>query len=277
MEQPTPNWYPDPAGQHPLRWWDGTAWTDRVSDGPPLPPEPAGRRRLWRRFRGLPVWAQVLAWVGLGVVALAGIGLVGLALDETVLTHDLLHEDFSDGAGRFRVGTTSGYRFDVVDHAYAIESTTTPEYPARAFAWFARTAYNVDLSADVAAMADPSGQGGVGIGCFDDPTGNGHGYEFAVEKDTFLLLKDDDAGVDVLANVPATQGWPPAGHRLRITCSPSLSGDVTIHGYVDDAAVIDTVDLGGFGQYRSMVLLLHTDEAGVSVRFDNVTAVVPGG
>lgn len=26
-------WHPDPSGRHPLRWWDGTQWTDAVSDG----------------------------------------------------------------------------------------------------------------------------------------------------------------------------------------------------------------------------------------------------
>ena len=26
------NWYPDPTRRHQLRYWDGTAWTDHVSD-----------------------------------------------------------------------------------------------------------------------------------------------------------------------------------------------------------------------------------------------------
>ncbi len=26
-----PNWYPDPAGKHEYRWYDGNAWTDQVS------------------------------------------------------------------------------------------------------------------------------------------------------------------------------------------------------------------------------------------------------
>lgn len=37
-----PGWYPDPSGRWQVRWWDGTAWTDRVatagrqgSDPPP--------------------------------------------------------------------------------------------------------------------------------------------------------------------------------------------------------------------------------------------------
>ena len=41
------NWYPDPNGRHELRYWDGNAWTDHVSDQgvqstdpvTPVPPE----------------------------------------------------------------------------------------------------------------------------------------------------------------------------------------------------------------------------------------------
>jgi uncharacterized protein YxjI len=33
MSGPSPaNWYPDPTGRHELRYYDGTAWTDHVSD-----------------------------------------------------------------------------------------------------------------------------------------------------------------------------------------------------------------------------------------------------
>jgi hypothetical protein len=27
-----PQWYADPSGRHELRYWDGSAWTDHVSD-----------------------------------------------------------------------------------------------------------------------------------------------------------------------------------------------------------------------------------------------------
>jgi uncharacterized protein YxjI len=32
-QAPAPNWYPDPGGKHEHRYWDGSAWTDNVSDG----------------------------------------------------------------------------------------------------------------------------------------------------------------------------------------------------------------------------------------------------
>lgn len=30
---PQPDWYPDPHGRHEYRYWDGTTWTDHVSNG----------------------------------------------------------------------------------------------------------------------------------------------------------------------------------------------------------------------------------------------------
>ncbi len=34
MSQPTPGWYPDPAGSQRLRWWNGGAWTEQFHDMP---------------------------------------------------------------------------------------------------------------------------------------------------------------------------------------------------------------------------------------------------
>ncbi len=54
MSSPEPGWNPDPAGRHEYRYWDGSTWTDDVSDngvtatdplagagGPPYPGETA--------------------------------------------------------------------------------------------------------------------------------------------------------------------------------------------------------------------------------------------
>ena len=48
MSESAPGWHPDPQGRHEHRFWDGTAWTDQVSDGgvvstdPVVHDEPAG-------------------------------------------------------------------------------------------------------------------------------------------------------------------------------------------------------------------------------------------
>jgi hypothetical protein len=35
-------WHPDPSGRHELRYWNGTAWTDDVSDAGVAAKDPAG-------------------------------------------------------------------------------------------------------------------------------------------------------------------------------------------------------------------------------------------
>ncbi len=37
---PTGAWHPDPTGRCPLRWWDGTRWTEAVSDGAGVASDP---------------------------------------------------------------------------------------------------------------------------------------------------------------------------------------------------------------------------------------------
>lgn len=37
---PAGAWHPDPTGRCPLRWWDGTRWTESVSDGTTVASDP---------------------------------------------------------------------------------------------------------------------------------------------------------------------------------------------------------------------------------------------
>ena len=42
MSTPTPGWNPDPSGRHEYRYWDGSSWTDDVSDNGVTATDPIG-------------------------------------------------------------------------------------------------------------------------------------------------------------------------------------------------------------------------------------------
>src|SRR5688572_3331001 len=48
MSTPAANWYPDPTSRHELRYWNGSVWTEHVSDAgitgldPVAAPAPVG-------------------------------------------------------------------------------------------------------------------------------------------------------------------------------------------------------------------------------------------
>ena len=77
---PPPGWYPDPAGQSAVRWWDGHGWTSYVVPYPA--PKAADRRRIPTRA----------AWWGL-----AGVG-VGFALGGILEAFALVAFPGSDAA-----------------------------------------------------------------------------------------------------------------------------------------------------------------------------------
>jgi len=57
-------WYEDPSGEHASRYWDGSAWTDHVSEVPPAPSGGAADRKS-----SAPVLRFVVSLVGLLLVA----------------------------------------------------------------------------------------------------------------------------------------------------------------------------------------------------------------
>lgn len=234
---------------------------------PPVPPTPPTRKR-WKR--------RLAIGGGITVLVLVGAGVLSLVLDRTLLRHDLLTAEFDTTPDPFRTGTQGEYRFSLVDGAYRIESAVTPTGPGSAFAWFTRTAFNVDLAADVTAFTHSSPQTAVGIGCMDSPAKNGHGYIFATGPAGDAITKADLTGTTVLGREDPSENWSPAGHRLRITCRPVGSGDIEVVGYIDGVEVLVAVDPDGYDSFRSALLVLYADDAGDAAQFDHVIAVVPG-
>lgn len=252
LPPPDPHLLPPPSTDAPQRP-DQTAPIDR----------PRARRRWW-------IGAIVVLAIIIGASAVYAL------LDRTVLRHDLLEADFQRGAGAFREGATSDYDFKVTGTAYRIRAVSTPSSPASAFANFRRIAYNVDIKADVVAVTGFGPDTGVGIGCGDKPISNGHGYEFDVSSRGYRIVRIDGADVSLIGSVPEAVTLTATPLELRITCSPSTGGHITVRGYLNGAEVIQASDPKGLTTFRSALLVLEADTAGQSATFDNVVAVVPG-
>ncbi len=67
-QQPAAGWYPDPADETRIRYWDGTAWTGfgGPADGP-TPPDPGGSRK----WTPAPKTLRSITWAPLLVLAIA--------------------------------------------------------------------------------------------------------------------------------------------------------------------------------------------------------------
>jgi hypothetical protein len=108
-------WFADPTGRHELRWFDGTAWTDQVSDGGTVATDPvgvapaaaAGSPGGGGRGKVVLVAVAVVAVLAIGFVVLGGDD--GLSEDEAQERVDAaveagvdaadLDEDADDGGG----------------------------------------------------------------------------------------------------------------------------------------------------------------------------------
>ncbi len=58
-------WYPDPAGSQALRWWDGTRWTEHVSQAATPTQASADPTMQWQVPVGRSGWAIAAGYAGL--------------------------------------------------------------------------------------------------------------------------------------------------------------------------------------------------------------------
>jgi len=235
---------------------------------PAGPESTSGRRR--GRHRGLIIGGAII----LGIVAL---GIVGLGLDQA-LTHDLLSADFSASDDTFKTGETDDYTLDIVEGSYRLTSTSSPTSPLMTFGWFARTAYSVEIEASVVRLE--AGAATLGLECANSVTDQSNsGYLFLYDpSDGYVLSKvSSGSGAEVLERAPGVA--PQAGTRIGISCGKrGLLPDAktTITGTIDGTAVIRAED-GDYESFEAMSLVFWPTNADDSIRFDDITAIVPGG
>lgn len=212
-------------------------------------------------------------WIIAGAMAI-GIVVLGLFAfgSEQLLTHDLLGAEFTEDDKTFFVGEVSGYRSEVRDGKYRLTATSpSPTTPLETFGFFARTAYNVDIQADIVAL--DTDDGAVGLECVNVAGGGAAGARYLFLAGTtgdgysIALVTNSIANAEVHAN----EGGPQlrAGQRIGLRCS-----DRSVTGLVDGKAVI-AIRNPAFDSFEAAALVFATQTEGDWVEFDHVTAVVP--
>jgi hypothetical protein len=230
---------------------------------PPYAPPPDRPSRAW-------MWWTAFG-VTLGALTVGGMFVV----DRTMLRHDLITADFEESAEPFVTGTNDEYSASLANGTYELRARVDPTSPTATFGMFTRTAYNVDIAVDIIDVEDPDDDNLVGVMCMDLPESNGHGYAFVVGPEGYAIKRTDQPELTLLASSVEAPTWPIEDHRIGITCEPR-PGKVLIGGYVDGTKMISAVDEDGFGTYRAGGMWFDTFTQGDYVRFDNVTARVPG-
>jgi hypothetical protein len=210
----------------------------------------------------------VLAVAGGVAIAVA----VGAIANRTVLTDRLLRADFREGSGPFTTGATTGYNYDLVDGTYRIQSRIANPGPADSFANLARTAYAVDISADVVSV---TGEVAFGVGCFNRPTA-GYALLASPPQGVALVRRDSESGANNRVIATNEQlAVPAANMQLRLSCDNHFVGSsVSLKGYLNGQQVITGTDAHGLDGFSVGALEFVTDAAGAEVRFDNAEAVV---
>lgn len=216
-------------------------------------------------------------WIPGGVVTVVAVVVALVALNAAT-THDLLSADFQSGPAPFTAIQKPAFAADVVDGTYRIQTTAPNPGPIFSYALFARTAYSVDISADVKELSAPGDDvvwGGIGVsnGAGDhyyilgvDNVGDVTVGRIEPDKSTHEVASGSDP--DVKAGAPFTL-------KLSIVQRDPLTSAVSLTAFVNGRQVVSGKDSGIDGFARGVVHLI-TDKQGAVIRVDNVAATVPG-
>lgn len=203
------------------------------------------------------------------------------AIQDAVLTHDLIDDDFASDGGAFFTGENGGYRAEVVDGKYRV-TNIGPDVPVlETFGFFPRTAYNVVIEADIAGIDAPDSS--VGLECVHAAGGGSsrERYVFMVNMATGPL--GDEAsrfglGFFDAANSPWEELAVESGDSVGVGQRIGLHCDNrAITGLVDGEPVVQWLE-PEYDSFESAGLVFAPWEAngeGDWVEFDDVTALVP--
>lgn len=274
-------WYADPTGRRVWRWWDGSAWTDRVGDGSTeyhdaigidVHPVPAGPVGTWsasnqpERRTGR-VWLIAALIVG-GIVVLLGIaGVMTFVVSDS--SGPIVDEDFTHGAGKFSTDTDNFVDLQVVDGAYqvTIKETSSPQ-EMRSFFEPARAAITVTTTV---AVAEAPAAVAAGLSCYSN---SDTGYLFLVTNDgqwavvkttsfadgTQMVL-EEGAGETPLSTVPTT---------LHLGCKGGGTEPTVITVQVNGGDIHTVTDVEGYDQFRAAGFFAAAEAAPSVLLFDDM-------
>lgn len=236
---------------------------------PPAVDSTVGKKRRLRKW---------LIGVAIAAAALVALGVVGVVVDRTVLTHELLTADFTNGAAPFQTQATGSVVAEVVDGTYRMRATAADGIPTISNAPFARVAYNVVLTTDVVAVTGPGAVTAVvGTSC----RGTNHiDYELlATASGSYAALlrtaaNDPSKVIDAWA---APQGTAAPVHALTLTCTKAspLGNSYDVTGAVNGYEILRAHDGSGPSGISGGALVFRSDRPGTQASFDNVRARVP--
>lgn len=208
------------------------------------------------------------------VVAIYIVFMVVAITTDVVFKNELLSADFRKGSEPFLTDSNADYTYGIVDATYQIKTKIADQGPASSLAFFNRTAYAVNMSADVESV---SGDGLFGVGCYSGEDELKGGY---------LLLAHTDGGVVLLKTVPPDEveliaeneeaAVPTNNVRIMLSCTnPVLTGSsVPLAGYINGEEVIRATDEDGLDGFTVGGLEFLGQTSGAEVRFTRADAVV---
>ena len=203
------------------------------------------------------------------------------AIEDAVLTHDLIDDDFASDGGAFFTGEAGGYRAEVVDGKYRVTNIGSGVPVLETFGFFPRTAYNVVIEADIAGLDAPDSA--VGLECVHTAGEGSAGerYVFMVSMNTgppgdessrFGLGFFDAADSPVEELAVHGGDSVGVGQRIGLHCD-----NRAITGLVDGEPVVQWLD-PEHDSFEAAALVFAPWEAngeGGWVEFDDVAALVP--
>ncbi len=183
----------------------------------------------------------------------------------------LIEDDFADPESGWVTGRNANRDMAYEGGHYRVR-VTAPAFQQYTYSLFGRTgraALAIDLHAQRAAGTP---DGFFGVVCPIDRESE-HGYAFMVhpEEGQFMITEHDSDGWRPISVARSSAPLMDGPLSVRAECFGAVNGETWLVMSVDEEIVLSAVD-GGTSTFDGVGLAVWSRDAGIEVRFDNVTA-----